>query len=486
MSLRRSRRLQVEGLECRITPAVSVRFFAGNLVIRSDNLSNDLSVLENVAGKFTVVNNTKTVGTFSNVNNLFILMGNGNDNVTLKIQTVLPGNLHVNLGNGYDKFSTIPSTPGARIGGNTLINSGLTSVRPTTVDPLDQYDEIVRLYNLRFGGNVTLIGSPGSGTGIADNENSKFMGTTTVINFSTVTLGDVDNAALGTTMNNLIVNNIRKNTDNRMQPAGPGNALYLFGGSAVNGNLTYYGGSGSDSVFLPSGPSNGAGVSIGGNVVASLGDGINTLQLGNVDFGATVSGNVYFTGGVDADRLIFDSGSVVAGNLYVSLGEGNNQLFGDSIGLGQSFAKFNPFGDATVFGDMTIILGNGDNFIGTYGLDPSSLTVAGNVTFIVGNGNNVGGDATGVPGAIEFFNTAVSVGGTATYQAGTGSNSFNITNETIQALRLLFSGGPTSLDFNQVSGLFLGNLFINFGTGFGPKSIGGTAGFGGNVTILNY
>jgi hypothetical protein len=486
MSLRRPRRLHVENLEGRITPAVSVRLLPGLLIIRGDNAANTLSITEVGANKFKVENNAKAVGTFT-FSNLQVTMGNRNDIVSLKVTTALTGRVLVSLGNGSDTFSTKLSTVGARIGGDVLVNTGLPAQRPAPL-PLLDYDEIVELYNLRFGGRTTVIGAPGSGTSLIDTEAGKFGGPVTIVNSSTITLGNTGDPARFTTMSSsLSIANVQKNTDSRTdQSAGPGNGLYLFGGSEIFGNVSYSGGNGIDQVFLPSGPSNGAGVTIGGNVSASLGNGINTLQLGNAAFGADVGGNVTYSAGSNDDRLLFDSGSVVNGSLFASLGEGNNQLFGDSLGLGQSGAMFNPTGTAAVGGNMTIVLGNGNNFIGTYGIDPtSSLSVGGNLTFLVGNGDNLGGDAF-APGAIQFFNTAVSVGGVATYRAGTGTNNLDITNETISVLRLLFSGGPTDLQFNQLSGVFNGDVFIDFGTGFGPKNLGGTAAFGGNVTILNY
>jgi hypothetical protein len=253
----------------------------------------------------------------------------------------------------------------------------------------------------------------------------------------------------------------------------------------VAGNVSYTGGSGIDRVFLPQDFANLTPVTVGGNVSVNAGGGINTLSLGTGAVGATVGGNVTFTGGIGIDRFFLDSGSVVGGNVYADLGEGDNQVFGDSIGLGGTMTPFNAEGDGTVNGDVTILLGNGNNFIGSFGFFGNTFSVGGTLKFQVGNGDNVGGDAF-APADITFFNDALAVGGTARYQAGTGSNSLDITNETIGDLVLLFSGGPTTVLFNQASGFFSGDLYLDFGTGFGPKTLGGSAALTGNVTILNY
>jgi hypothetical protein len=482
MNLRKTRRLALHRLEDRTTPSVSVSLISGTLTIRSDNLPNSVLVSETSPGKFTVTANTKTVGTFS-FSNLNVFMGNGADTVELKLATALTGNLNVQLGNGTDVFTTANSTIGSRVGGTALVNLGLGGQRPG-----DTYDQEVNWENVNVGTNLTVLGSAGSGAELLNVEASKIGGTLSVTNIYQTALGDPDDPAraVGVAVD-LTVNNVQKNTDTRSDtPFGfGGNGLTLNSDTVINRNLGYTGSNGIDRVFLPAIPS-GTPVTIGGNVNVNVGDGANnSLVLGTGSVGANINGNLTFSGGVGIDRFIMDSGSSVAGNVYLSLGEGNNQVFGDSIGLGVT-GPFNPLGDATVGGDLTVVLGNGDNFIGSYGIDPSSLTVGGNLSIRVGNGNNTGGDATAPTPVITLFNTALSVGGTAEYRAGTGSNSLDITNETIGNLRLIFSGGPTTVLFNQASGVFNGNVYIDFGTGFGPKTLGGTAAFGGMVTILNY
>ncbi|MFO0845413.1 MAG: hypothetical protein U0797_24020 [Gemmataceae bacterium] len=483
MNFRKTRRLALSRLEDRTTPSVSVTLVSGTLTIRGDNLSNNLLVSEAAPGKFTVTNNTKTVGTFS-FSNLNVLMGNGADTVELKVATALTGNVTIQTGNGTDSVTTANSTLGSRVGGDVLINLGLGGNRPGV-----NYDQDVSWENVNIGGNLTVLGPTGNGAELVSLEATRIGKSVSVTNIYQTGLGDPDDAARAVTVGaDLSVNNVQKNTDSRTDTPFTfgGNGLTLNSGTAVNRHLNYTGGNGIDRVFLPAGTS-GTPVTIGGNVTVNVGGGVNnSLVLGTGSVGADVGGNLTFYGGVGIDRFIMDSGSTVNGNVYLSLGEGNNQVFGDSIGLGVS-GPFNPEGDATVGGSVTVLLGNGDNFIGTYGIDPSTLSVGGNLSIRVGNGNNTGGDALG-PGDITLFNTALTVAGTAEYRAGTGTNNIDFSNlSTIGALRLIFSGGPTSLTFSQ-AGTYFGDVFIDFGTGFGPKNLAFVppADLGGNVTILNY
>jgi hypothetical protein len=482
MSLKTSRRLTVQRLEDRATPSVSTTLINGTLTIRGDNLPNSVLISESAPGKFTVTNNAKTVGTFS-FSNLTVQMGNGADTVELKLATALTGNLNVTLGNGTDTFTTANSTLGSKIGGDAFVNLGLGGNRPGV-----NYDQDVLIYNVNIGGNLTVLGSSGSGAELLDIEASKIGKTVSVTNIFQTSLGAFDDPARAVTVGvDLSVSNYQKNTDGRgdTPPAVGGNGLNLYSDTVVNRNVSYTGGSGIDRVLLPQDFANATPVTIGGNVTVNAYGGVNTLSLGTGAVGVNVGGNVRFDGGADIDRFFLDSGSTVGGGVYANLGEGDNQVFGDSIGLGGGGSPFNAEGDGTVNGDVTIILGNGNNFIGSFGLLGNTFSVGGNLTFQVGNGDNTGGDAN-APGDITFFNTALSVGGTARYQAGTGSNSLDITNETIGDLVLLFGGGPTTVLFNQASGFFNGDLYLDFGTGFGPKTLGGSAALGGMVTILNY
>lgn len=470
MALRRPRRLRLQQLEDRTTPAVTTRLVGGLLAIRSDNLSNTLVIAETATpGQFTVTDKVglgpvKTVGTFKFAN-LTVTMGNGHDIVDLRVKTTLTGNVTVNLGNGTDVFTTENSTIGSRVNGNAFINLGLGGQRPG-----DTYDQEVQWQNTNLGGNLTAVGTPGSGAELLNIEAARIGGSVSSTNFFQTSLGLVgDSSRAATVARNVSVSNVQKNTDNRddTPPAVGGNGLNMYDQSVVNGNISYVGSNGIDRVQLPQDVNDAAApVFINGNVTVNGSGGDNLFAMGTGHPGsgaaANVRGNVSYTGGAGVDRVFLDTGSTVGGSVVFSLGEGDNEIFNGAVE------------DGTVNGSLTIRAGNGNNFLGDYS---ALLSVGGNLTVQFGNGDNF---------STSFFNTFLQVGGTATYRAGTGTNSLDITNETISNLVLIFGGGDTTVMFNQSSGFFNGNVFIDFGVGPGPKTLGGSASFGGTVILLNY
>jgi hypothetical protein len=264
----------------------------------------------------------------------------------------------------------------------------------------------------------------------------------------------------------MIVNNTFKNTDARPDgPNGAGNAVFFYSGSKVSHNFTYFGGPGRDDVDMPSDfPGPVADVFVGGNLTMYGSYGVNTLSLGFGGFGTHVGGNVNFVGGPNVDRFFFDNGASVGGNVTLNLNEGDDQVFGDSLGLGAG--PYDPTGIATIGGNLSILAGAGHNFIGTYAGAGNSLTVGGNVLLALGRNSNFGG-AAAAPGTITFFNPNVSIGGTATILAATGPNTFDITNPNIADLFMWLGGGANTVNFSIPA--FFGNLFIEYGISILPK-----------------
>jgi len=313
--------------------------------------------------------------------------------------------------------------------------------------------------------NREQLGSAGSGAEFLGLSQSKVAQALSATNIYAIGLGDMGVPANAASVGSLSVSNYQKNTDSRSDAfSGAGNILALYDNSSVAGSLSYTGGNGIDYIGLPYDLS-GAPVSIGGNLTFNAYEGTNTLAMGNVTAGVTVGGTVQFNGGTGVDRFFLDSGSTVNGSVILFLGEGDNEIFSGP-----------PAGGATVGGNVTVNAGNGNNQIGAFS---AAFVVGGNLTFTLGSGNNTGFGG----GDIDFFNDFVSVGQTATYRAGSGTNNLVFESPAITNLRLLFSGGPTTLTFNQD---YNGILYIDFGTGFGPKVIAGSGAFNGPTTILNY
>jgi hypothetical protein len=482
MSRTRHPALWVEALEARETPHATATLSSGTLTIRGDNLSNNLVIAETATpGQFAVSANGNAVGVFT-PSNLSIIMGNGNDTVDLGIKTKLPGSLTVNLGAGNDYFTTKNSKIGAAINSTVSIATGLS----TPAGP-GLYDEVVELYNLNFNGAITQItGASGSSATQLDIDTAKIAGTLTARNIYATFLGAFSSPANAPMLVNMLIDNTVLNTDGRTDAQmGPGNVVFMHSGSKLTGSFNYNGGAGNDAVYMPGeGGASAAPITINGSVSMLAREGINTLSLGDGTFGAQIGGSVTYTGGSNIDRFFFDSGSTVGGNMNVNLLDGANQVFGDSLGLGAG--PFNPLGSALVGGTLSLTLGNGDNFIGTYDGGGTTLTVGGSFRITVGGGTNTGGDAF-APGAITVFNNNIFVAQTISYTAGGGSQTLEISKTNIPTLSIKFGGGANTVNFPITD--FFGNATIDFGIGLGPKAFETDfvpTTFHGKLVLMNY
>src|SRR5262249_41403432 len=139
--------LSLEPLESRETPAsvANAVMIFGTLFINGDNAGDNVVVNEVSPGQFGVTINNVSKGQFA-AKNIIANLGTGNDTFDLNVQTALPGFLTVNLGNGNDSFTTKNSAIGAQINGTVMVNTGLSP------QLLNNYDEVVELYNLNFNG----------------------------------------------------------------------------------------------------------------------------------------------------------------------------------------------------------------------------------------------------------------------------------------------------------------------------------------------
>src|SRR5262249_5753041 len=152
----------LEALEARDTPNATVSLFFSTLIINGDNSPNNVVITEGTPGQFGVTVNGASKGTFA-ARNILANFGSANDTFDLGVNTTLPGFLTVNLGNGNDSFTTSSSTIGAKVNGSVMVNTGFSP------QLLNDYDEVVELYNLNFNGaSVQVNGVGGSGTQFLD------------------------------------------------------------------------------------------------------------------------------------------------------------------------------------------------------------------------------------------------------------------------------------------------------------------------------
>src|SRR5262249_34116529 len=147
-------------------------FTGGLLIIKGDNTPNSL-VITQAGSNLALTVNGKPSGSFA-ASSLQITMGNSADVVDLRVTAALTGTVTANLGNGNDYFTTRNSTIGARIGGNVLVNTGLSTINPAG----GAFEDRVELYNLIFGGQSTqAIGSAGSAFTLLDVQSADVRGT---------------------------------------------------------------------------------------------------------------------------------------------------------------------------------------------------------------------------------------------------------------------------------------------------------------------
>src|SRR5262249_11328941 len=159
-------------------------------------------------------------------------------------------------------FSTETSAAGSPIRGNVTVNTGLSNQLGVAAD---QSDESVKFINVNLGGTiVSVTGAAGSSGEYLDFETAKVAGFLSVTNIYDTELGFSGDPTRAATVNNVNINNTQKNTDARVGlRQGPGNALFVFSGSAVAGNVTYTGGAGIDDVDMPGGSLGASPVSVG-------------------------------------------------------------------------------------------------------------------------------------------------------------------------------------------------------------------------------
>src|SRR5262245_23315490 len=84
----RSRKLNLDSLESRLTPTVTASFVGGFLIITSDNATDDLRLFVQGTGAFALTDSNATVSlpnspTIANVDGISIQLGGGDDRLNL-------------------------------------------------------------------------------------------------------------------------------------------------------------------------------------------------------------------------------------------------------------------------------------------------------------------------------------------------------------------------------------------------------------------
>jgi hypothetical protein len=393
MRTRRRARPQVEHLETRWVPA-TVQFVSGNLFIRpgTGELALSLAVTQTAPNKFSVTDHGAPLGTYGPVSGLNITGGNGADSVTVDVNGMAyTGSLTANTGNGND---TINLTDGAGTGslggsvslsstfGNTLFNINSTGANALAV-----------------GGRVQITHQSGPSTASFGNAG----GVTQV--GGDITVAGVRTVQLGNGQNDIYSGNVSVSLFNNPGPLvfqeGP-----LVAGTdvvSIGKSLSISTSAGNDTVTL-------SGLTIGGNLGITLGNA--TTAVGNaVTFGnspltiTTVDGNFTYTGGSGADTLFVGS-TLYHGDVSLNVGDGadvidltpfptqQTAIDGSlTVQAGNGDIIFNG-SSATIGGNATFNLGNGNDTV-TLGNAPGGrlfwTSGSGNDSVTFGNDSSVGG-----------------------------------------------------------------------------------------------
>jgi hypothetical protein len=391
MKTPRRNRPRVEQLEDRFCPSLTVRLLPGNLIV-SGTPTGNIVVTETAPDVFQIMDGTANLGSYRDAGNLALNLTNHQGksiNINLNGNT-LRGNLSINFGAG-DTSSFAPIGTGifgGTIAGSVTLMGGVGEEEVVPGFELIPAVPFVVPHGLNVGGDFTFIGKANTGEfnlNILDTGGLFPPSTAPVVRIGgNLNTSAVDAIAIGpnTTIG-------RSLTDN---PAGE-QAMELFVFGRVNQNLSFSAGFSPPGAGFPTTLFLDTLASVGGNVSANLGSGVNSATL---SAGSVVGGSVNLTEQGNGAPLEIDG--AVNGSLTINLGDGDSTV---------SFT-----GTAAVSGDMRVNGGNGNNDLTTF-----SGTVAGNLTFTLGNGN----DSATISNA---------PGGVLSWTSGNGSDSLTLNPST--------------------------------------------------------
>lgn len=451
-----TRRPSLAILEDRLTPALSVIYHAGNLTVTGTPTAGEDKALliQRTAG--TDYNVSEVVGATTIDYGTFRVTGD----VKLQFRHYNT-EIKVNLADAGNAAGTLP--------GNLLIDLGLGDVGPTVSNFVSIYGEaatastIAGSLILRNGNGreTVFVGTNGGVDATPVNiggdlrwtartaGDPNFIGDTLTIAGSGgatlfgsrvarhVLLNQVDGVSVGTfsfpdakVAGHVIVNNQNSPTPTNVNIVG-----------SVNGDVVVVG----TNTSIP-----GAGLGdfvrvednavVNGNLVASLGDNLNLVQVGAQ---GVVHGSLTMVGGSGDDDFEFQGS--IDGSMSLVLGDGNNSMAFDATSV--------------VSGNLSVVTGNGaDTLNGTiaFALGGFLGTVHGDVSLDLGNGDNSFTLGDGVNGVVNGKNL--------NYRGGSGVDTLVIFGANTFALRAELGAGADTFEYQD--GAEVASAYIDFGTDF--------------------
>jgi hypothetical protein len=379
-------RPRLELLEDRRCPTLMIQLLPGNLVV-SGVPTGTLTITETSANVFQVQDGTSNLGSYRDTGNLTLNLTNHQGkaiNINLNGNT-LAGNLLISLGAGdLSEFAAIGTgIYGGTVAGSVTITGGSGAEELVPGFQLIPAAPFVVPHGLIVGGDFTVNGRSNTAAPVGNilDTGGLFPPATAPVVHIGGSLNTSAVSAMAIGPNTVIGKNLNDNPggDQTME-------LFLFGW--VNQNLSFSAGFSPPGAGFPTTLNLDPASSVGGNLSANLGSGVNSATLG---VGSVIGGSATIT---EQGNGTLDIGSTVNGSLGVNLGDGNSTLTFEAM--------------ASVAGDMTVSGGNGNNDLTAF-----NGTVAGNLRFSFGNGND----------SVTIGNAP---GGTLFWASGSGADSLTL------------------------------------------------------------
>ncbi len=445
MTALRRNPLQLERLDARITPAITVRAQAGNLFVTG--YPNDvLTFTQTAANQIKVSDGATNYGPYSVPSGINATLQRFNQGVLFDTGNfTYSGNVNIDLGLGsafaglrevsvFDSNGTVGGL--GKIAANVSIRNGSGSEyisigRPSLATGVDlpvQVNGSVFISTRFNAGPDTFELVPGS---IVQTNIS-----TTNVDFVTIGFYDPGSPTLATVGGNVVANN----------PT-PAFGFLVETFAKIGGSLTAVSTAGS---FAPAALILNDGTTIGTNLTTAFGNGNNILFLGTQIPGLAapvVGATTNFTSGTGSDSvfaiddLADNDNMTFFGNVSMSLGAGDNAV------------NYDPL--AFTLGNFTLSASNGNNVVTSALTSSFDGYVGGNLSVTLGNGDNV----------INFGGTCS--GNQIVFQTGGGNDIVNINATAFAPASKLFvylNGGDDTLNLDS-SNFFSG--YIDGGWGFG-------------------
>ncbi len=444
---KRPTRPRLEQLEDRQCPSLTAQFFSGNLVISGTptgtTATGGLLVQGTAAhtNNFTVLDGTRNLGTFAVSGYIMLnLTGHQNDRINVDLNgNTIPGDLTVGLGTGDNTANVIngvgvyDSTGGGtgqgtgHVGGNLQVLNG--SGRETFVPGfMVNASGAPTPEGLRVNGDIVFSAKTGGTTGTADG--------------LTVTVGDVMDT--GVSLESPPVVSVGGNVSTSAV-----DSVGLSNNTTV-GKSVYVNANGERPLSVQVFAHVTQNVSLSGSNLAGpspAGTTGNFLDVGGFSGQtAVIGGSLSLSGGAGDDVFVVDPGTTVGGGTSVTGGAGS-----DTATMQGTFG-----------GNLTIVLGDGPDAV----YFDSGASVAGNMIVDLGNGN----DSIGVPSANNLTTGAAfngSVGGSLSFQLGSGNSTAVIATPPVQQLRWTSGNGNDSVTLGAPTtpAGSLWNVYFQFGSG---------------------